>query len=197
VISEAGGEAAVLGNSSGAVLALHAAAAGLPITKLALWEPPFMTDPGAPRRQEAYVAQLTELLDAGRRGDAMALVHEVGRPARGDDRRDAPGADVAGHGGAGPHPRLRRRHHGRQHDPYGCCRLGQGPRLCWTAAKPGRGQPTRRGRSPPCFRTHAVTVSKDRPTTWPGTYSPPCWGSSSLGELPLRELTSAWHRRTP
>ena len=43
VLAAAGGAAAVFGNSSGAVLALHAAAAGLPITKLALWEPPFMT----------------------------------------------------------------------------------------------------------------------------------------------------------
>jgi hypothetical protein len=81
VIAAAGGEAAVFGNSSGAVLALHAAAAGLAITKLALWEPPFMTDPDAPRRQQAYVAQLTELLDAGRRGDAMALfMRTVGLP---------------------------------------------------------------------------------------------------------------------
>jgi pimeloyl-ACP methyl ester carboxylesterase len=51
VLTEAGGAAAVFGNSSGAVLALHAAAAGLPLTKLALWEPPFMVDPDAPRRQ--------------------------------------------------------------------------------------------------------------------------------------------------
>jgi pimeloyl-ACP methyl ester carboxylesterase len=34
VIGAAGGSAAVFGNSSGAVLALHAAVAGLPITKL-------------------------------------------------------------------------------------------------------------------------------------------------------------------
>jgi alpha-beta hydrolase superfamily lysophospholipase len=81
VIAAAGGAAAVFGNSSGAVLALRAAAAGLPITKLALWEPPFMTDPDAPRRQQAYVAQLTELLDAGRRGDAMALfMRTIGLP---------------------------------------------------------------------------------------------------------------------
>jgi len=81
VIAAAGGAAAVFGNSSGAVLALHAAAAGLPITRLALWEPPFMTDPDAPRRQQAYVAQLTELLDAGRRGDAMALfMQSIGMP---------------------------------------------------------------------------------------------------------------------
>jgi alpha-beta hydrolase superfamily lysophospholipase len=81
VIAAAGGAAAVFGSSSGAVLALHAAAAGLPITRLALWEPPFMTDPGAPRRQRGYVARLTELLDAGRRGDAMALfMTSIGLP---------------------------------------------------------------------------------------------------------------------
>jgi pimeloyl-ACP methyl ester carboxylesterase len=72
VIDAAGGEAAVFGSSSGAVLVLRAAAAGLPLTKLALWEPPFMTDPDAPRRQQAYVDQLTALLEAGRRGDAVA-----------------------------------------------------------------------------------------------------------------------------
>jgi pimeloyl-ACP methyl ester carboxylesterase len=81
VITEAGGAAAVFGNSSGAVLALHAAAAGPPIIKLALWEPPFMVDPDAPRRQQAYVAQLTELLDAGRPGDAVALfMKTIGLP---------------------------------------------------------------------------------------------------------------------
>ena len=81
VIAEAGGSAAVFGNSSGAVLALRAAAAGLPITRLALWEPPFMVDPDAPRRQREYVEQLTGFLDAGRRGDAMALfMRTVGLP---------------------------------------------------------------------------------------------------------------------
>ena len=81
VIAAAGGSAAVFGNSSGAVLALHAAAAGLPATRLALWEPPFMTDPDAPRRQQEYVARLTRLLDAGRRGDAMALfMTSIGLP---------------------------------------------------------------------------------------------------------------------
>jgi alpha-beta hydrolase superfamily lysophospholipase len=81
VIAAAGGSAAVFGNSSGAVLALHAAAAGLPVTRLALWEPPFMTDPDAPRRQREYVTRLTRLLDAGRRGDAMALfMTSIGLP---------------------------------------------------------------------------------------------------------------------
>jgi alpha-beta hydrolase superfamily lysophospholipase len=81
VIAAAGGSAAVFGNSSGAVLALRAAAAGLPITRLALWEPPFMVDPDAPRRQREYLARLTELLAAGRRADAMALfLTTVGLP---------------------------------------------------------------------------------------------------------------------
>jgi pimeloyl-ACP methyl ester carboxylesterase len=81
VIAEAGGAAAVFGNSSGAVLALRAAAAGLPVTRLALWEPPLMVDPDAPRRHREYVERLTGFLDAGRRGDAMALfMKTVGLP---------------------------------------------------------------------------------------------------------------------
>jgi pimeloyl-ACP methyl ester carboxylesterase len=41
----------------------------------------FMVDPDAPRRQQAYVAQLTKLLEAGRRGDAMALfMRSIGLP---------------------------------------------------------------------------------------------------------------------
>jgi pimeloyl-ACP methyl ester carboxylesterase len=81
VIAAGGGPAAVFGNSSGAVLALHAAAAGLPITRLALWEPPFMVDPDAASGQREYAAQLAELLGAGRRGDAMALfMRNVGLP---------------------------------------------------------------------------------------------------------------------
>jgi pimeloyl-ACP methyl ester carboxylesterase len=81
VIRTAVGEAMVFGNSSGAVLALRAAAAGVPMTKLALWEPPFMTDPDAPHRHEVYVTKLTELLEADRNGDAMALfLRSIGMP---------------------------------------------------------------------------------------------------------------------
>jgi hypothetical protein len=69
--------------STGSALALRAAAAGLPISRLALWEPPFMVDPDAPRRQEEYVAQLTELLTEGHRGEAMALFQRtVGLPSQ-------------------------------------------------------------------------------------------------------------------
>lgn len=44
VIAEAGGSAHLYGTSSGAALALEAAASGLPIMKLAMWEPPFILD---------------------------------------------------------------------------------------------------------------------------------------------------------
>ena len=73
LINAAGGSAGLFGNSSGAVLALRATAAGLPVTRLALWEPPFMVDPDAPRRHREYLERLDELVEAGRRGDAMAL----------------------------------------------------------------------------------------------------------------------------
>src|SRR5260221_11997268 len=44
LITEAGGSADMFGYSSGAVLALKAAAAGLAIHKLALYEPPLIVD---------------------------------------------------------------------------------------------------------------------------------------------------------
>lgn len=48
----------------------HASCGGGPITRLMLWDPPFFVDP---RRHQEYVTRLTELLAAGRRGDAMVL----------------------------------------------------------------------------------------------------------------------------
>jgi len=46
LIAAAGGSAALFGHSSGATLALKAAAAGLPVTRLVLYEPPFRTGKG-------------------------------------------------------------------------------------------------------------------------------------------------------
>ncbi len=81
VIDAAGGSAAVFGNSSGGVLALRTAAAGVPITRLILWEPPFQLDPDAPRRTEEYVAELTAHLAEGNRGEAAALfMRSIGLP---------------------------------------------------------------------------------------------------------------------
>src|SRR5215471_9006287 len=73
LIAAAGGSAALFGHSSGATLALKAAAAGLPITRLVLYEPPFRTGEGHPGLPADFAAQLAELVAAGRRGDAVEL----------------------------------------------------------------------------------------------------------------------------
>jgi pimeloyl-ACP methyl ester carboxylesterase len=74
LIQEAGGSACVFGMSSGGVLALGAAARGLAITKLALYEPPFNSgDERARAAAQHYSRELTALLSEGRRGDAVAL----------------------------------------------------------------------------------------------------------------------------
>jgi pimeloyl-ACP methyl ester carboxylesterase len=72
LIQEAGGSACVYGISSGAALALEAAIRGLNITRLALYEPPYMVDSNLPRPPADYKAQLSALAAAGRRGDAVA-----------------------------------------------------------------------------------------------------------------------------
>jgi pimeloyl-ACP methyl ester carboxylesterase len=73
LIAEAGGSAFVFGHSSGAALALEAAAHGLAITKLVLYEPPFIVEGSRPRPREDFTAQLAELIASGRRGDAVEL----------------------------------------------------------------------------------------------------------------------------
>ncbi len=70
LILEAGGSALLFGGSSGAVLALDAAAHGLSITKLALYEPPFVVDDTREPLPEDFLAQLKAMIVAGRRGDA-------------------------------------------------------------------------------------------------------------------------------
>jgi pimeloyl-ACP methyl ester carboxylesterase len=70
VIAEAGGSANLYGTSSGAALAMHAAAAGLPVTRLALWEPPYSVN-GRPDLPADTASVYRELVEAGRRGDAV------------------------------------------------------------------------------------------------------------------------------
>jgi pimeloyl-ACP methyl ester carboxylesterase len=71
LIREAGGSAFVYAISSGAALALEAAATGLSITKLALYEAPFMVGTPAHRPPVNHHAQLVQLIAEGRRGDAV------------------------------------------------------------------------------------------------------------------------------
>jgi hypothetical protein len=83
VIEAAGGGATVLGLSSGANLSLRAAAAGLDIERLALWEPNFVVNDERPPLPADYVDHLNELVAAGRRGDAVEyfMTAAVGLPA--------------------------------------------------------------------------------------------------------------------
>ena len=67
LIAEAGGSAAVFGYSSGALLALKAAERGLPITRLAVYDPPF----NVVNSRVDHVARLVDMIAAGRRGDAV------------------------------------------------------------------------------------------------------------------------------
>ncbi len=73
LIAAAGGAASVFGYSSGATLALKAAAAGLAITHLVLYEPPFNTDESHTRLPGSFADQLAGLVSAGRRGEAVEL----------------------------------------------------------------------------------------------------------------------------
>ncbi|HEV2634685.1 MAG TPA: alpha/beta hydrolase [Actinocrinis sp.] len=83
LISDAGAPAVVCGMSSGAVLALDAAAAGLPITHLAVFEPPFVVDDTHPPLPADYVQRLDAYTADGRPGDAVELfmTAAIGMPA--------------------------------------------------------------------------------------------------------------------
>jgi len=83
LVREAGGSAYVFGHSSGAVLALEAAARGLPIEKLALYEAPLVVDRSRTTTEKDW-AQIDAAIAQGRRGDAVkAFLRSVGVPAFG------------------------------------------------------------------------------------------------------------------
>jgi pimeloyl-ACP methyl ester carboxylesterase len=71
VIEAAGGSAYVYGTSSGAALALQAAAAGVPITKVAAFEAPFVVDASRAPIPRTWADDLATLAAAGRRGAAV------------------------------------------------------------------------------------------------------------------------------
>jgi pimeloyl-ACP methyl ester carboxylesterase len=82
LVEAAGGSASLLGLSSGGALALEAAATGLPITKVAAYEPPYV-DESSHRDGAAHEAQLDLLLAGGNRGGAVQYFMRdmVGAPA--------------------------------------------------------------------------------------------------------------------
>ncbi len=70
LIDVAGGSAHLFSISSGAILAIHAAASGLKISKLALFEPPFVGDREG-RRPANAESMLKTMIAEKRRGDAV------------------------------------------------------------------------------------------------------------------------------
>jgi pimeloyl-ACP methyl ester carboxylesterase len=82
LIDSAGGSACVYGKSSGACLALKAAAAlGRKVKKLALYEPPYSEADGAALEWKTFRAKLEGLLAADHRADAIAFFMKfVGAP---------------------------------------------------------------------------------------------------------------------
>ena len=73
LIAETGGSAFVYGVSSGGALALEAAAAGLPIERLGVYEVPYPIAGAIPDRWRAYRERLATALTEHRHGDAVAL----------------------------------------------------------------------------------------------------------------------------
>jgi pimeloyl-ACP methyl ester carboxylesterase len=73
LIAAAGGSTFVYGHSSGATLALEAAAAGIAIDKLAVYEPPYVVDDTRPPVPPDALDRLRGLIAAGRRREAAEL----------------------------------------------------------------------------------------------------------------------------
>jgi pimeloyl-ACP methyl ester carboxylesterase len=73
LIEKIGEASYIYGMSSGGALVLHAAASGLALKKLALYEPPFVGG----EQGEAYIAQQMKLKKENRRGDAVKLFMKI------------------------------------------------------------------------------------------------------------------------
>jgi pimeloyl-ACP methyl ester carboxylesterase len=73
IIEAAGGQAALFGHSSGAVLALEAVMAGLPVTRVAGYEPAYVAGTSRGHAGADLAGRVQALADAGQRDEATAL----------------------------------------------------------------------------------------------------------------------------
>jgi pimeloyl-ACP methyl ester carboxylesterase len=73
VIEHVGGTVSVFGHSSGAVLTLEGAIRGLPVEKVAVYEPPFIPEGSRPRPGADFFERLVALVRAGDHDAATAL----------------------------------------------------------------------------------------------------------------------------
>jgi pimeloyl-ACP methyl ester carboxylesterase len=83
VIDAAGGSAALFGHSSGGALALETTARSVSVSKLAVYEPPYIVDGTLPPLADDYVDHLEELVAAGERREVVAyfMTEAIGMPA--------------------------------------------------------------------------------------------------------------------
>jgi pimeloyl-ACP methyl ester carboxylesterase len=82
LVALAGDTAYLHGTSSGAALALEAAKHGPSITKLAVYEPPFIVDATRTPMSDDWLPRLRHLVADGRNGDAVKMfMRFVGTPA--------------------------------------------------------------------------------------------------------------------
>lgn len=80
LIEAAGGSAFLYALSSGGLLALHAAARGLAVPRMALFEPP-IEPVESPAGESAFTAEIAALVEAGRWRDAVEAFHRgIGVP---------------------------------------------------------------------------------------------------------------------
>jgi pimeloyl-ACP methyl ester carboxylesterase len=83
LIAHAGAPVRLFGHSSGGVLGLLAAANGLEVTKVALYEPPYSMDADADRRSAETAIEVRNLVQQGRNGDAAAaFLSFIGMPSQ-------------------------------------------------------------------------------------------------------------------
>jgi len=82
ILEVAGGSAMLFAHCTAGMLALEAVGQGLPITRLALYEPPYIVGDSQLRLTEEFKQLLTTHLDKGEPGEAVAhfLIRTVGYP---------------------------------------------------------------------------------------------------------------------
>lgn len=83
VIEAAGGSAALFGHSSGGALALETTARSVSVTRLAMYEPPYILDGTRPPLADDYIEHLEELVAAGKRREVVGyfMTEAVGMPS--------------------------------------------------------------------------------------------------------------------
>jgi pimeloyl-ACP methyl ester carboxylesterase len=77
LLAEAGGTAHLYGVSTGGALVLEAAAAGLAVARVAVYEVPYNTADDWPQQWRDYVGKLEAALARGGRGDALELFMQL------------------------------------------------------------------------------------------------------------------------